>query len=267
MSRRCHAAMQTTMKKTTTTTTTTVGRGLCQRWYGSYTPQRISLTHRRPAPSESPQALRHPLDPSSIQSTLARIGVPGGASSLPDPLAAQVFTHKSFNHGKSGYNEKLAFLGRRVLELRLSQYLLSRPSSGPATAASTSSTSNDERTGAREGGAGVDVDSDGTIDGRDVSVLKAGRVGDLTTTERLGHLAMTLPGFTSALRWKPRDETDRLGSGEVVVAGKSLMALVGAIELHAGAAECRSFVQRVVIPGLDVFREPDGESVREHRSR
>lgn len=46
---------------------------------------------------------------------------------ITDTIAMQVFTHKSFQHGKSPYNEKLAFLGRRVLAYHVSTYSLTHP--------------------------------------------------------------------------------------------------------------------------------------------
>lgn len=138
----------------------------------------------------------------------------------------QIFTHKSYSHGKLGYNEKLAFLGRRVLYLRLSEYLIHRPTSSPEA-----------------------------IDGLDVSAITTERLEGILSLDRIGVVAERLDGFKGLLRWKPKNEGDLEGSGMRKVAAESLMAVVGAIELQYGAAKAKEVVDGKVIPGLRVFEE------------
>lgn len=138
----------------------------------------------------------------------------------------QIFTHKSFNHGKLPYNEKLAFLGRRVLYLRVSEYLMSRPTSTPSS-----------------------------IDGLDMDAISTRRLEDILSLQKLGDLAMSLDGLPTLLRWKPKDVRDKQASGQRKVAAESLMALVGAVESQFGASCAKSFVESNIIPGLHVFQE------------
>ncbi|ODV82785.1 hypothetical protein CANARDRAFT_30576 [[Candida] arabinofermentans NRRL YB-2248] len=55
-----------------------------------------------------------------------------GKYQLQDSLLLQVITHKSFAHGTQPYNEKLAYLGREILELIASKHAISQETSSAA---------------------------------------------------------------------------------------------------------------------------------------
>ncbi|CCG80954.1 Putative uncharacterized protein [Taphrina deformans PYCC 5710] len=183
----------------------------------AYRPRAVSLT----APKES-RPVRSP-DVPAYHALLRTLGV---SDRLDDKVAVQVFTHKSHRHGAEGYNEKLAFLGRRVLEVRVSEYLLARPTSSPSA-----------------------------IAGRDVDALVGERIRDVSNADRVGRFALRHEPFAALMRWKARDERDPVASGQVKVASETLLALIGALELQAGALSAKEFVTRTVIPGLRIFED------------
>lgn len=141
---------------------------------------------------------------------------------MPDSLAIQIFTHKSFSHGKLGYNEKLAFLGRRVLYLRISEHLIQQQQA-------SSKMPSDEYS---------------------LNGFTSDGIEHVLSLESLGLVAEQQDGLQSLLRWKPKDEKDLEGSGIRKIAAETLMAAVGAIELQFGAAKAKQVVQRRVIPRL-----------------
>lgn len=186
----------------------------------SYLPRAHSLN----TPKPNTQLSQAPSNPASFHDFLSsHAALP---RKLSDETAMQIFTHKSFNHGKLAYNEKLAFLGRRVLYLRLSEFLISRPTS-----------------------------SDTAIEGADIDAISTRRLEDILSLQRLGDLALSLQGLPSLLRWKPKDVKDKQASGERKVAAEALMALVGAIESQFGAVKAKEFVDDKVIPKLNVFNQ------------
>lgn len=55
-------------------------------------------------------------DPSRLDTAYVRILGRGGEDMLTEEVKWLAVTHKSFDHGKRGYNDRLAFLGRIVLD-------------------------------------------------------------------------------------------------------------------------------------------------------
>ena len=57
-------------------------------------------------------------DPRRLDKFYLRFLGPGGDEVLTDEVKWLVVTHKSFDHGRRGYNDRLAFLGQRVHHAR-----------------------------------------------------------------------------------------------------------------------------------------------------
>jgi large subunit ribosomal protein L15 len=83
-------------------------------------------------------------DPKRLDDAYIRMLGPGGDKVLGDEVKWLAVTHKSFQHGKQGFNDRLAYLGmsgniedvereannsvgRRIVELQTSQALISSP--------------------------------------------------------------------------------------------------------------------------------------------
>lgn len=144
--------------------------------------------------------------------------------SFPGPLATQILTHKSFAHGREGFNETLAFLGRRSLFLTLSTYYLTKPTSSAAA------------------GRRMIETATGHVNPDAISTHK---LETLLSLSNLGVVAEDL-GFRSQVRWKPKDESRLWESGERKVLAEALMALVGALEGRVGGRQTREFVLGLV---------------------
>jgi len=70
-------------------------------------------------------------DPNVLNSFYTRILGEDGASVLPEDVKWLAITHKSFDQGRRGFNERLSVLGRRIVELQTSLALLEAPSGKP----------------------------------------------------------------------------------------------------------------------------------------
>ena len=57
-------------------------------------------------------------DPARLDKAYVRVLGRGGEAMLTEEVKWLAVTHKSFDHGKRGYNDRLAFLGRMALDYR-----------------------------------------------------------------------------------------------------------------------------------------------------
>lgn len=88
-----------------------------QEFYASAGPSSLaSMVARAPAPAEA-----------AVPFVTSLLAIPSHLPSLSEDLAAQMVTHPSFSPATQGFaphNLKLAFLGRRLLEMHLQLFLL-----------------------------------------------------------------------------------------------------------------------------------------------
>ncbi|KAL9584696.1 MAG: hypothetical protein Q9212_001952 [Teloschistes hypoglaucus] len=125
--------------------------------------------------------------PKELDRILRRVLGEGGDSMLSDEVKWLAVTHKSFDHGRRGFNDRLAYLGRRIIELQASLSLI-------AGSTTTSEPARPDEYGrepfkhqALTGLAGL------TKDRKLVAISKT----------RMAQLAARY-GLTSVLRWKPK---------------------------------------------------------------
>jgi large subunit ribosomal protein L15 len=138
-------------------------------------------------------------------------------------------THKSFEHGAQGFNDRLAFLGKRLVDMQVSLALLSRPE--PLEPTSIPST---------------DVYSHPALRGLENitlpikhSVLDKGRLARLAATYKI----------PAAVRWKPRKSDNLKSSGQDVVLAHTLYSMVGALALRQGGEVANRIVnERIIRP-------------------
>ncbi|KAI1487816.1 RNase III domain-containing protein [Biscogniauxia mediterranea] len=170
-------------------------------------------------------------DPQKLDDALARFLGRGGGRMLPDELKWLAVTHKSFDQGRRGFNDRLAFLGRQICVLEATQSILT-------------STANF-----------VEPEADPYADRREpikspalrnVDNLTQLQPSDLFTLEKVAKLALDT-GLTEVVRWKPRMPENIKGSGfEPVMAG-AVYAIVGAVSLqHGGKVASRVVRERVL---------------------
>ncbi|KAA8916828.1 hypothetical protein TRICI_000947 [Trichomonascus ciferrii] len=171
-------------------------------------------------------------DPSEYMTSSTGITYPGDSTtikpikdllgqnySIPDSLALQVLTHKSFAHGKKPFNERLANLGRQFLRVQTTEYAVSQKSSQPTAIA----------------GNNFDIDT------------KALEL--MSSTAVLAQICKQI-GINKSIFWKnPNTNQSPERSGENTVCAKTVDALVGAVLMYHGESKAAEFVRQHFLEG------------------
>ncbi|EMC94225.1 hypothetical protein BAUCODRAFT_74525 [Baudoinia panamericana UAMH 10762] len=153
-----------------------------------------------------------------------------GRDLLPEEIKWLAVTHKSFEHGAQGYNDRLAFLGKRIIDLQTSLALLNSPAS-PATA-----TPADDRNIFRH--AALENVDNMTAYGR----------AQVLAPSRLAKVAQGY-GLDRVVRWKPRKSDNLQASGIDVVLAHAVYSIIGALALQRGGeVASRTARERVLQP-------------------
>ncbi|KAM0723705.1 hypothetical protein Q7P37_000693 [Cladosporium fusiforme] len=136
-----------------------------------------------------------------------------GRDVLPEEIKWQSLTHKSFDHGRRPFNDKLAYLGKRILDLQTSLLLVQQPLSPEHTKDDVYVFSHPSLTGLEN--------------------ITPHAKSTTLDKRRLAQLAGSY-GLDKVVRWKPK-KTDRLeSSGADVVLAQAVYAIVGAVALQKG---------------------------------
>lgn len=140
----------------------------------------------------------------------------------------QSLTHKSFDHARRPFNDKLAFLGKRIVDLQTSLLLLSQPLASRQSSSDPHVYTHPSLT---------------TLPNLTPYVKTS-----TTSKPRLAQLAGSY-GLDKVVRWKPR-KSDRLeSSGVEVVMAQAVYAIVGAVALQRGGdAAAKVAKERVLGP-------------------
>nr|POE87326.1 hypothetical protein CFP56_29915 [Quercus suber] len=124
-------------------------------------------------------------------------------------------THKSFEHGAMGNSDRLAFLGKRIVDLQTSLALLRSPAAPRPTPPASQ------------------VYQHAALENIE-NMSPAARSSALDKA-RLAGLAMQY-GIGKVMRWKPRKTDDLRGSGEDTVLIHTMYSIIGAVALQSGGA-------------------------------
>ncbi|KAJ4373557.1 hypothetical protein N0V86_007699 [Didymella sp. IMI 355093] len=178
-------------------------------------------------------------DPKRLDDAYVRMLGPGGDKVLDDEVKWLAVTHKSFDHGRRGFNDRLAYLGRRIVELQTSQALVKSPQA---------------KSWPREASGEPKVDNYGrrpflhpALNGLEgLSNEAEQRVLDKT---RLAQLAERY-GLDKVTRWTPKRADNLQGSGQESVLMTSLYAIVGAVAMERGGEEANKVVQNKILTPL-----------------
>ncbi|KAF2665446.1 hypothetical protein BT63DRAFT_428400 [Microthyrium microscopicum] len=194
----------------------------------------------------------HPVneDPEVLNKVYDKLLGKGGWRSLTEETRWLAVTHKSFDQGRRGFNDRLSYFGKRIVELQCSIGLMNSPN--PLEKLSASS---------RKG----DIESDplrqpfkdphlGGVEGLTERMKK-----ETLKSDRLFRAAVKL-GIGEVVRWKPRVSEDLYKSGYVPVVTQSLYAIIGAIALERGEPAAVQVARRVIL-------EPSGLFYSERTSR
>lgn len=137
-----------------------------------------------------------------------------GREVLPEEIKWQALTHKSFDHGRRPFNDKLAYLGKRILDLQTSLALLQQPMAPDDNAAHH-----------------LYVFAHPSLSG--INNITPHAKSMALDKKRLAQLAGTY-GLDKVTRWKPRKTENLESSGQDVVLAQTIYAIVGAVALQKG---------------------------------
>ncbi|KAK4544211.1 hypothetical protein LTR36_004421 [Oleoguttula mirabilis] len=152
-----------------------------------------------------------------------------GRDMLPEEVKWLAVTHKSFDHGRRGFNDRLAFLGKRILDLQTSLALLNAPQArSPSTPASG------------------EVFKHAALEGADNMTDFA--KNNVLSVSRLAKVAQSY-GVDRVVRWKPKKSDNLKGSGLDTVLAHTVYSIIGALALQRGGeVAARTARERVLQP-------------------
>jgi len=165
-------------------------------------------------------------DPQRLDQMYIRFLGQGGHNILNDELKWLAITHKSFDQGRRGFNDRLAFFGRRILELQASLALIHAPVRTPIEPKQHEQMEPKQheqdvrKLFEHEALEGLRNLNDTPLS----SVLNIRRMSDFSSSV----------GITDVTQWKPRYPDNLPASGLDVVMTASLYAIIGAVSLHRG---------------------------------
>ncbi|KIV86067.1 hypothetical protein PV11_01706 [Exophiala sideris] len=164
----------------------------------------------------------------------------GGDKMLSEETKWLAVTSKSFDHGRRGFNERLAFFGKRIIELQCCLGLLSV---------------SDSETFLK----GKDQDPHGRVPFRhpaieSVECLLGGAHEWFTNHKQLSNLA-TQYGLPEVVRWHPKNPERLDASGADLVYAQSVLAIVGALALEQGGAVANRVAKERVLSPLGMKRD------------
>lgn len=178
-------------------------------------------------------------DPKRLDDAYIRMLGPGGDKVLTDEVKWLAVTHKSFVHGARGFNDRLAYIGRRIVDLQTSQALINSP----------------QETQWPTDNKGIALPDDygrkpylhPALNG--LQGLTEEAQGTVLSKARLSQLAERY-GLDKVTRWKPKQADNLHASGQATVMTTSLYAIVGALALEKGGDIANKVVQDKILAPL-----------------
>ncbi|KAI0166942.1 ribonuclease-III-like-domain-containing protein [Hypoxylon sp. FL1284] len=203
------------------------------RW--SYTPERMKAPFSPHITKDPARSVWHVNDdPKKLDEVLNRFLGHDGERILPEELKWLAVTHKSFDQGRRGFNDRLAFLGRQICALECTQSIITSP---PAFI----EPENDPFAHRRkpfEDSVLLSVDN-----------LSARQPNDIFSLAKLAKLAVDT-GLNQVVRWKPRMPDNIKGSGLEPVMSGAVYAIVGAVALQNGGKMASRIVRERIMKRL-----------------
>ncbi|KAL4805943.1 ribonuclease-III-like-domain-containing protein [Aspergillus unguis] len=174
-------------------------------------------------------------DPNKLDQFYIRFLGEGGDKVLSDEVKWLAVTHKSFDQGRRGFNDRLAFLGKRIVQLQTSLALAQSP---PNTFGSATVDPIEREPFAHPALEGIDN-------------LSANTKRYLTDKARLAEVAQQYE-LLKVLRWWPRKPENLEWSGLELVLAHTMYALVGAISLEKGGQVANQVARERILAPLGI---------------
>ncbi|KAK2748989.1 hypothetical protein FQN57_007272 [Myotisia sp. PD_48] len=215
------------------------------RTISSTQPPQEQLTESSPLPrwKYTPPAMKAPVrlrgankpqytynsDPAMVDKFYVRMLGENGPNLLSEEVKWQVITHKSFDQGRRGFNDRMAFHGKQIILLQASLALIQ---STPAHSAS------------------ISPDSHGTPSPlQGIEILSRPTRTMLTSRQAFATLARKY-GLVDILRWVPRKRDDLTESGIDTVLTQAMYAVIGAIAFQNGGRVANEITRERILKPL-----------------
>ncbi|KAJ6107152.1 hypothetical protein N7523_008475 [Penicillium sp. IBT 18751x] len=209
------------------------GEAPAPRW--SYTPPRTKAPFSLRMHSKRP-SFHVNSDPATLDRFYTRMLGNEGDKMLSEETKWLAVTHKSFDQGRRGFNDRLAFLGKRIVQLQASLALVQDPATANASAAAE-----DEH--------GRVPFSHPALDG--LKNLSASTKSFLTDRAKLAELAQKYE-MQKVLRWSPRKPENLQASGIELVLAHTMYAVIGAVSLEKGGHIANKVAQERILEPLGI---------------
>lgn len=174
-------------------------------------------------------------DPQKLDDALENLLGNGGDRLLPDELKWLAVTHKSFDQGRRGFNDRLAYLGRQIAAVEGMQHIIASP-----------------KIRYKSPGDGYTREPFVHPALNPANNLCKTRPDDVFDMNAMKKLAMDT-GIMGVVRWRPRN-TDKLkASGLEPIMTATIYAIVGAIALQHGGKVASKILRDRIIKRLRPF--------------
>ncbi|MCJ1241829.1 hypothetical protein MMC14_009835 [Varicellaria rhodocarpa] len=183
----------------------------------------------RPA---KPRVTRVNEDPELLDQAMIRVLGRGGDELLTDEVKWLSVTHKSFDHGRRGYNARLAYFGKRIVDLQTSIALVNTSTATLAPPVE---------------------DQYGRMPFQHPALERLPLLNNETlhTSKELSRVASVAVKYRliDVIRWEPKSYSLK-GSGSEKVSAQALYAIVGAVALQNGGQVAIRIVQERILSPL-----------------
>ncbi|KAJ5620943.1 hypothetical protein N7510_004927 [Penicillium lagena] len=177
-------------------------------------------------------------DPALLDLFYIRMLGNGGDKMLSEELKWLTVTHKSFDQGRRGFNDRLAFLGKRIVQLQASLALVQNPETTPERPLTDKF--------------GRTIFSHPALDGlHNISLEKK---SFLTDRKKLADVARSYD-LEKVIRWNPKDPEGPNGlktSGFDLVLAHTLYAVIGALSLEQGGQVASKVAKERILAPLGI---------------
>ncbi|KAI0100785.1 RNase III domain-containing protein [Nemania sp. FL0031] len=223
----------------------------CSRTFATSTPRPSEAEAEEPRWNHTPALMKAPFsphitknplrsrwqvneDPQKLDDALNDFLGRDGARMLPEELKWLAVTHKSFDQGRRGFNDRLAFLGRQICTLEATESIIT---SIPKLDGIPEDPYAEKR----------QPFEDKAL--RSLDNLSTNQPSEVFTMDKLTQLAVDT-GLSEVVRWKPRMPENKLGSGFNTVMSGAVYSLVGAVALQNGGKVASKIVRERIMKKL-----------------
>ncbi|WEW56058.1 hypothetical protein PRK78_001493 [Emydomyces testavorans] len=171
-------------------------------------------------------------DPEKLDKFYVRILGEGGDKMLSEEVKWQAVTHKSFDQGRRGFNDRLAYLGKQLVSLQATLALIQDPASYSQQLPKDPHGRTPFQHPSLQG----------------LEVLSSPARTTLTDKKRMAALARQYE-LDSVLRWRPRMPDHFTQSGIDVILTQAMYAIIGAVALEKGGLVANRITrERILMP-------------------